>query len=202
MRRGRDCQWRATALCSFKSYKHVSATCHSATEAASAGWRYAVRNACFADIRFRGSYLSNSSRSSTPSGPSCFAMLWTSAQGWRRHCGKLGLKSGSMSRPGHSALVGVPSFLKIWNIVSISLSPRKSAVPMAISPRMHPELHISIGSEYSSAPKRISGARYHTVTTSCVYLGMGTEKARAMPKSAIFKVFDLSIKMFCGFKSL
>merc|ERR1719188_460218 len=130
-------------------------------------------------------------------------MLRISDQGRRLHFGKVGLKSGSADKPGHSASVGVPNLRKIWKMVSISLSPWKSAAPVAISPKMQPALQTSTGREYSWQPKRISGARYHVVTTSCVYLGRGREYARAMPKSAIFNdgTFSFEIKMFCGFKS-
>lgn len=39
---------------------------------------------------------------------------------------------------------------------------------------------------YILAPRRISGARYHSVTTSCVYVRIGILNARANPKSANF----------------
>ena len=53
---------------------------------------------------------------------------------------------------------------------------------------MHPTDQLSIGIEYFWDPNKISGALYHTVTTSWVYLGTGNEKARASPKSAIFRI--------------
>mmetsp|Transcript_7260 Transcript_7260/g.20645 ORF Transcript_7260/g.20645 Transcript_7260/m.20645 type:complete len:241 (+) Transcript_7260:438-1160(+) len=129
-----------------------------------------------------------------------------SSQERRRHCGKLGLKRGKAERPGHSASDGVPSFWKIWKIVSISLSPWKSGAPLVISPKMQPTLQMSTGRAYSSQPNKISGARYHVVTTSWVSCGIGTQNARAMPKSAIFRRpspvnVASSTRRFWGFRS-
>mmetsp|Transcript_35838 Transcript_35838/g.100822 ORF Transcript_35838/g.100822 Transcript_35838/m.100822 type:complete len:244 (+) Transcript_35838:262-993(+) len=137
-----------------------------------------------------------------PLEPICAEVFRISFHGLGFHCGKVGLKSGSSLRPGQSASVGVPSFWKIRKIVSISLSPWNSAIPVAISPKMQPALHTSTGSEYISDPKSISGARYHVVTTSCVYFGIGSMNARAMPKSAIFTRPAPSMRMFCGLRSL
>ena len=48
-----------------------------------------------------------------------------------------------------------------------------------------------------------TGARYHSVTTSCVYVRSGTVNARASPKSASFSVPRFgSTSTFCGFRSL
>jgi len=44
--------------------------------------------------------------------------------------------------------------------------------------------HMSIGVEYSVDPRRTSGGRYHRVTTSFEYVFVGTDLARANPKSA------------------
>ena len=49
---------------------------------------------------------------------------------------------------------------------------------------MQPTLHISTGVEYFLDPSKTSGARYHKVTTSCVYDRTGIPKALARPKSA------------------
>lgn len=57
---------------------------------------------------------------------------------------------------------------------------------MAISAKMQPNDHISTGHEYLVEYKRISGALYHNVTTSCVYTLTGTPKARPRPKSATY----------------
>ena len=47
-------------------------------------------------------------------------------------------------------------------------------------------------------PSRISGARYHSVTTSCVYVLTGMPNARARPKSASLSALELrSISRFC-----
>mmetsp|Transcript_5147 Transcript_5147/g.19270 ORF Transcript_5147/g.19270 Transcript_5147/m.19270 type:complete len:232 (+) Transcript_5147:171-866(+) len=118
------------------------------------------------------------------------------------HSGKVGLNSGNSAKPGHCSSVGVPSFWKTLKIVSISESPAKRGMPVAVSAMTQPTLHMSTGTLYSTEPKRISGARYQTVTTSWVYFGTGTEYARARPKSAIFKHNFESIKRFCGLISL
>lgn len=47
--------------------------------------------------------------------------------------------------------------------------------------------HISICVEYSVEPKSTSGGRYHSVTTSLLYVLVGTDLARAKPKSASCK---------------
>mmetsp|Transcript_28588 Transcript_28588/g.62365 ORF Transcript_28588/g.62365 Transcript_28588/m.62365 type:complete len:223 (+) Transcript_28588:412-1080(+) len=117
------------------------------------------------------------------------------------HCGKDGLKSGSLVRPGHCVAVGVPNFWKTLKIVSISESPANSGAPVAISPKTQPTLQRSTGMLYKVEPRRISGARYHTVTTSCVYFGIGTLYARASPKSAITSRPLLSMRMFWGLMS-
>jgi len=67
---------------------------------------------------------------------------------------------------------------------------------------MQPIDQISIGVEYSLAPSKISGARYHKVTTSCVYVLTGRPNALARPKSANLTFPSVSIRRFYGFKSL
>mmetsp|Transcript_121292 Transcript_121292/g.368789 ORF Transcript_121292/g.368789 Transcript_121292/m.368789 type:complete len:251 (+) Transcript_121292:184-936(+) len=141
------------------------------------------------------------SRSSMPSGPTCCAVLRIAAQPRPGHLGNVGLKSGSSETPGHVCSVGVPSFWKILKIVSISESPQKRGAPVAISALMQPMLQRSTGTLYRVAPRRISGGRYQTVTTSWVYFGTGTVKARARPKSAIFKCSRWSMRRFWGFRS-
>merc|ERR1740122_603043 len=74
------------------------------------------------------------------------------------------LNSGSSDRP--CSEVGVPSFWKTFRIVPISESPGKSGAPVAISATTQPTLHMSTAEPYCSEPKRSSGARYHTVTTT------------------------------------
>lgn len=51
---------------------------------------------------------------------------------------------------------------------------------------MTPTDQMSMGVEYSMEPRRISGARYHKVATSCVYGLFGIENGLASPKSIIF----------------
>jgi hypothetical protein len=55
--------------------------------------------------------------------------------------------------------------LKILKISSISESPGKSGFRVHISAKMAPTDHISTPVEYCRPPRRISGARYHSVTT-------------------------------------
>mmetsp|Transcript_16635 Transcript_16635/g.26419 ORF Transcript_16635/g.26419 Transcript_16635/m.26419 type:complete len:224 (+) Transcript_16635:529-1200(+) len=86
-------------------------------------------------------------------------------------------------------------------MVSISESPANNGCPVAISPTTAPMLQRSTGTLYNCAPNNISGGLYHTVTTSCVYFGTGTVKARAKPKSAIFNCNRLSMSRFCGLMS-
>ena len=49
---------------------------------------------------------------------------------------------------------------------------------------MEKTYHMSIGVEYSVEPRRTSGGRYQSVTTSFEYVFVGTDLARARPKSA------------------
>lgn len=67
---------------------------------------------------------------------------------------------------------------------------------------MHPIDHISTGVEYCFYPNKISGALYHNVTTSWVYVLTGRPNALARPKSASLITPFLSINRFWGFKSL
>ena len=55
---------------------------------------------------------------------------------------------------------------------------------------------MSTGVEYSFWPKRISGALYHKVNTSCVNVLIGTPKALAKPKSANLIIPFLSMSKF------
>ena len=85
---------------------------------------------------------------------------------------------------------------------SISESPGKRGWPVTISGMIVPTDQMSTGTEYCLPPRRISGARYHSVTTSCVYVRSGTVKARARPKSASLSVPCFgSTSTFCGFRS-
>mmetsp|Transcript_41825 Transcript_41825/g.118251 ORF Transcript_41825/g.118251 Transcript_41825/m.118251 type:complete len:242 (-) Transcript_41825:175-900(-) len=136
-----------------------------------------------------------------PSGPTWSRVFLILSQPFGGHLGKVGLNSGSSATPGHCSTVGVPSFWNTLKIVSISESPAKSGEPVAISPSTQPTLHRSTGTLYRTEPSRISGARYQTVTTSWVYLGMGTVYARASPKSAIFSRIFESIRRFWGLRS-
>ena len=62
--------------------------------------------------------------------------------------------------------------------------------------------HMSIEALYSVDPRRTSGGLYHNVTTSLEYVFVGTDLARANPKSANFNSPFSLIRRFCGFKSL
>mmetsp|Transcript_29978 Transcript_29978/g.65907 ORF Transcript_29978/g.65907 Transcript_29978/m.65907 type:complete len:212 (+) Transcript_29978:416-1051(+) len=152
-------------------------------------------------MRFGGLYTRHWSSSSTPGGPRTLPRAGWSSQGWRRHLGKLAEYSFSSSTPGQTCWWGVPSWRKILKRVSISESPANRGDPLAISARMAPMDHTSQPSPYSFLLRRISGGRYHTVTTSCVRTGIGRAKALANPKSAIFSWFLSSISKLAGFKS-
>lgn len=56
-------------------------------------------------------------------------------------------------------------YLNILKSSSISESPGKRGLFVVISARMVPTAHISTGSAYVLQPRRISGGRYHRVTT-------------------------------------
>jgi hypothetical protein len=100
----------------------------------------------------------------------------------RFHLGKEGLKSGKEVTPGQSCSLGVPRMLfslaghidlrgstctcrKILKISSISESPGNSGLRVHISAKMQPTDHMSTPVEYCRPPSRISGERYHSVTT-------------------------------------
>lgn len=57
------------------------------------------------------------------------------------------------------------AYRKILKISSISESPGKSGLRVHISAKIAPTDHISTPVEYWRPPKRISGERYHNVTT-------------------------------------
>src|SRR5207244_3973984 len=67
--------------------------------------------------------------------------------------------------------------LKILKISSISESPGNRGLRDAISAKMQPTDHISTPVEYWRPPSRISGERYHSVTTS--RLSAGNMRLRA-----------------------
>lgn len=74
-----------------------------------------------------------------------------------------------------SSDVGVPSrsiIISTWFIVDV---PGNIALPIIISPRMHPILHISTAFEYRYEPSNISGALYHLVATYSVSTGATNE---------------------------
>ena len=100
----------------------------------------------------------------------------------RFHLGKEGLKSGNEVTPGQSCSLGVPRMLrlvsrgperfgpdstyrKILKISSISESPGNKGLRVHISAKMQPTDHMSTPVEYCRPPSRISGERYHSVTT-------------------------------------
>lgn len=57
------------------------------------------------------------------------------------------------------------TYLKILKISSISESPGKRGLRVHISAKMQPTDHMSTPVEYCRPPRRISGDRYHNVTT-------------------------------------
>lgn len=61
---------------------------------------------------------------------------------------------------------------------------------------------MSICVEYSEEPSRTSGGRYHRVTTSLEYVLVGTDFARARPKSASLSSPLSLMSRFWGFRSL
>lgn len=134
---------------------------------------------CFAEIRPAGSYTSSASSRSRPTSS---RFVTFEAISVRLHLGNEGLKSGNDVTPGQSCSLGVPSILrkcqdslqiviqtityrKILKISSISESPGNKGLRVHISAKMQPTDHMSTPVEYCRPPRRISGARYHSVTT-------------------------------------
>lgn len=76
--------------------------------------------------------------------------------------------------------------LNMRNSWSISESPWNRGLRVAISANIQPKDQISIGQLYRELPSKTSGARYHNVTTSCVYTRTGTPNALPNPKSATY----------------
>ena len=69
------------------------------------------------------------------------------ARGTAGQLGKSFLYSGREETPGQEASLGVPRMRNILNSSSISESPGKSGVVMAISAKMHPTDHMSTAVE-------------------------------------------------------
>mmetsp|Transcript_3618 Transcript_3618/g.11159 ORF Transcript_3618/g.11159 Transcript_3618/m.11159 type:complete len:208 (+) Transcript_3618:838-1461(+) len=149
-------------------------------------------------MRRDGSYCSILDSRSMPSSSRLGAML-CSATG--SYLGQSALYSGKSIIDGHVSSVGVPRTLKMRTTWSWSDVPGKSGRPEAISPKMHPTLHRSTGVEYLRDPISTSGARYQSVTTSCVYDRTGMPKALASPKSASLSSPCLLMSRFCGLRS-
>lgn len=106
----------------------------------------------------------------------------------------------SMTSKGKAGVDRI-TYRKILKISSISESPGNRGFRVHISAKMTPTDHMSTPVEYWRPPRRISGARYHSVTTSWVYVLRGTPNALARPKSASFRFPSLSTSKFCGFRS-
>ena len=69
------------------------------------------------------------------------------------------------------------------------------------SAKIQPNDHTSISELYSGAPRRSSGALYHSVTTHCVSKGGGLDVYRAMPKSASLMTPRFERRMLEVFRS-
>ena len=63
--------------------------------------------------------------------------------------------------------------VNILSNCSFSFFPINIGVPIIISAKMHPILQISTEVSYIFEPSKISGALYHKVTTSFVYILIG-----------------------------
>lgn len=88
--------------------------------------------------------------------------------------------------------------------VSISVLPGKIFFPQVkTSANTHPTAHMSALNEQEESSSRISGARYHLVTTfgvSCKFLCVETMRAR--PKSQSLTIPDGVISIFADLMSL
>jgi hypothetical protein len=83
---------------------------------------------------------------------------------------------GRRLNPGHDSSVGIPHSSKIFDNSSTSFFPCNSGSRVSSSPNIQPILHMSTAVPYFSAPRSSSGARYQSVTTSCVSFGGGSPK--------------------------
>jgi hypothetical protein len=178
-----------------------------------------ARNGCSRasaqEMRRRGSMASSCSSKSTPVSDSPGHHLDSSSAG---HTGKSVFQSCKAVTPGHTSSLGVPSMLQhshntgyvmdrrvsefthlyrnILKSSSISESPGNRGRLVTISAKMVPTAQMSTGKAYVLQPNKISGARYHKVTTSCVKGRIGGTNARANPKSASFSLPSLETSMF------
>lgn len=99
-----------------------------------------------------------------------------------------------------------PHSFEISFICPISFPPGKIAERFQNSPMTQPIDHISTCSLYCESPRRISGARYHCVTTFGVYISFwrvanGSLIRRDKPKSAIFTTPSVVNRIFSVLKS-
>lgn len=125
---------------------------------------------------------------------------------------------GSDETPFQVCSSGVPRVWKIRLNWSVTVDPGNKGLPAAISKKIHPipliiqdqivtsqtrePHHMSIEALYSVEPNKTSGGRYHRVTTSFEYVFVGTDLARASPKSASFNSPLPLMRRFWGFRSL
>jgi len=71
------------------------------------------------------------------------------------------------------------------NSSSISESPGKMGLPVAISAKIAPMDHVSTAHAYFLHPRRISGARYHSVTTYHAAFGARVSDATWTHKTSV-----------------
>mmetsp|Transcript_4572 Transcript_4572/g.14810 ORF Transcript_4572/g.14810 Transcript_4572/m.14810 type:complete len:294 (+) Transcript_4572:800-1681(+) len=158
------------------------------------GWA----SAAVAVSRSSGTYVHRPVMSEMPAGETSGRMA---SHGSGGYTGNSGSNSGRLVTPGQVSSLGVPSNLKILVSSSATVCPGKSGRPVAISAKIQPMLHMSMGVLYFLEPMRTSGARYHRVTTSWLYDRTGMPKARASPKSASFSSPVELMSKFCGLRS-
>ena len=77
-----------------------------------------------------------------------------------------GLELGQLAHAGKISSVGVPRWRKMLSLVRLRGAAKAPTV--TISANMQPIDQISTGVEYLREPISTSGARYQSVTTSCV----------------------------------
>eukprot|EP00967_Tisochrysis_lutea_P123827 scaffold206491_cov44-Tisochrysis_lutea.AAC.1 len=111
------------------------------------------------------------------------------------------LKLGKVVTPGQLSSLGVPSRANVRESWSSSPLPGSSGEPRTNSAKMQPSDQTSTAGPYIVAPRRSSGARYHSVTTGCVYALSGSPYMRASPKSAMHTRPRLLTKRLDVFRS-
>ena len=93
----------------------------------------------------------------------------------------------------NSALFGLKRSFKLYDHVMLIVW--YNIIDISNFPKTHPADHMSIADECVLEPNKISGARYHRVTTFGVDGCFGFPKVRDKPKSASFSIPPSKLKI-------